>query len=396
MTKALHGLRVLELGSLIGGPFCGTLMAEFGAEVIKVEDPETGDPARQLGAALDDTSTLFAAMARNKRCITLDLRRSEGQALLKRLASNCDVVLENFRVGTLRAWNIDYAALSAVNPRLVMAHVSGFGQDGPYRNRLAFDRIATAFAGQDWITGFPENPPTRPGGALADCVAALFCTIGVMFALHHRDAISGRGQEVDLALYEGIFRLNLGVEAFGLNGTIPQRSGNANPGIAPAETFRTRDDNWLVVNAGTDSTWKRLAQLMGRADLIDDPRFKSARQRAQNQAELHRIVGQWVAERDLEASLDVLEREQVPAGKINSIADVVRDPHVQARQNVIEAVLDSGRKFLTTGVIPKLSESPGSVDFVAPKLGAHNEEVYGGLLGLSGAELRSLKESGII
>lgn len=393
---ALQGLRVLELGSLIGGPFCGTLMAEFGADVVKVEDPESGDAARALGVRVDGTSTFFASIGRNKRCVTLDLRRPQGQAVLEQLVAHCDVLIENFRVGTLAAWNLDYARLSRVNPRLVMAHVSGFGQTGPYRDRLAFDRVATAFAGQDFVTGFPDNPPTRPGGALADYVSGLFCTIGVMFALRHRDHVSGRGQEIDLALYEGMLRLSGAVEAFGATGVVPTRQGNTNPNIAPAETFRTRDGQWLVINAGTDNVWRRLLRLMGREELDRDPRFATAGARAAHHAEVNPIVAAWVAAHDLDALLGVLEREQVPATRINSIADVVADPHVLARGNVIETVLESGRRLLSIGVVPKLSESPGGVRSAAPALGAHNEAVYRGLLGMGEAQYEALRRERII
>ena len=394
--KALQGVRVLELGSLIGAPFCGTLMAEFGADVIKVEDPEVGDMSRHLGQAVDGTGLMFASLGRNKRCVTLDLRRPEGQAVLARLAGTCDVVIENFRPGTLAAWHLDYATLSKDHPRLVMAHVSGFGQTGPYRDRLAFDRIATAFSGQDFITGFPENPPTRPGGALADYITGMFCTIGVLVALHHRDQVSGRGQEIDLALYEGILRLAGSIEAFDLLGTVPQRMGNANPSIAPAETFRSRDGHWLSINGGTDNVWKRLLVLMGREDLAVDPRFATARARATHQAEVNAIVGAWTASLDLEPLLDALERESVPAGKVNSIADVVADPHVQARGNVVRAVLASGREFLTSGVVPKLSETPGSIEFVAPALGAHTDAVLRELLGMGDDEIAALRRERIV
>jgi crotonobetainyl-CoA:carnitine CoA-transferase CaiB-like acyl-CoA transferase len=394
--KALQGVRVLELGSLIGAPFCGTLMAEFGADVIKVEDPEVGDMSRHLGQAVDGTGLMFASLGRNKRCVTLDLRRPEGQAVLARLAGTCDVVIENFRPGTLAAWHLDYPTLSKDHPRLVMAHVSGFGQTGPYRDRLAFDRIATAFSGQDFITGFPDNPPTRPGGALADYITGMFCTIGVLVALHHRDHVSGRGQEIDLALYEGILRLAGSIEAFDLLGTVPQRMGNANPAIAPAETFRSRDGHWLSINGGTDNVWKRLLVLMGRQDLAVDPRFATARARATHQAEVNAIVGAWTASLDLEPLLDALERESVPAGKVNSIADVVADPHVQARGNVVRAVLASGREFLTSGVVPKLSETPGSIEFVAPALGEHTDAVLRERLGMSDDEIAALRRERIV
>ncbi len=394
--KALKGLRVIELGSLIGGPFCATLMAEFGAEVIKVEDPKVGDAARYVGKVVDGTSSYFAYLARNKKCITLDLRASAGQELLKRLVLSADVVIENFRVDTLKTWNLDYAALAAINPRLVLAHVSGFGQYGPYRNRLAFDRIATAFAGQDYITGFPDRPPTRPGGALADYITGLFCTVGVMFAIYYRDFNSGKGQEIDLALYEGIFRLMNQVEEYGLWGIVPERMGNANPQIAPAEAFLTKDKQWIVINAGTDNVWKRLIGVMGREDLDRNPQFHTQRSRAENQRELHPLIAAWVGGIDLQDLLERLEQRQVPATKINNIADIFHDPHVRARENIIETVLKSGRMFATTGIVPKLSESPGRVEFTAPSLGAHNDRIYKELMGISDDECKRLKDAGII
>jgi crotonobetainyl-CoA:carnitine CoA-transferase CaiB-like acyl-CoA transferase len=394
--KALKGLRVLELGSLIGGPFCGTLMAEFGAEVIKVEDPKVGDSARYFGKVIDATSLYFTFMARNKKCITLDLRVSEGQALFKKLVPLADVITENFRAGTLKEWNLDYPTLSKINPRVVLAHVSGFGQYGPYRNRTAFDRIATAFAGQDYITGFPDKPPTRPAGALADYIAGLFCTIGVMFAIYYRDFNGGKGQEIDLALYEGIFRLMNQVEEYDQFGVVPERMGNTNPQIAPAETFVTKDGKWLVLHAATDNVWKRLLKVMGREDLDQNPKFSSQRIRAENQNELHAIIAEWIKEKALDGLLEVLEKAGVPATKINNIADIFQDPHFRARGNLIETLLSSGRKIMTMGIMPKLSESPGQIEFVSPPLGAHNEEVYKGLLDLPQEEYRALKEKGII
>ena len=394
--KALQDLRVIELGSLIGAPFCGTLMAEFGAEVIKVEDPKVGDSARYFGKVRDGSSLYFAFMGRNKKCITVDLRVPEGQVLLKKLIPLADVLVENFRPGTLQEWNLGYDQLSRINPRLVVAHVSGFGQYGPYRNRPAFDRIATAFAGQDYITGFPDKPPTRPAGALADYITGLFCTIGVMFALHYRDGNGGQGQEIDLALYEGIFRCMNQVEEFGEFGIIPERMGNTNPQIAPAQTFVTKDGKWLVVHAATDNVWRRFIKLMDREDLDQNPKFKTQRSRAANQDELHAIVAEWVQEKQLEDLLGLLEKAGVPATKINNIADIFQDPHIRARENIIETVLESGRKIMTMGIVPKLSVSPGRVEFVAPPLGAHNEDIYKGLLRLGDEEFQDLKRKGII
>lgn len=395
-AAALQGLRVIELGSLIGAPFAATLMAEFGGEVIKVEDPKTGDPARHFGRQAEGASLYFAHLARNKKCVTLDLRVPEGQALLKRLVPLAGVVLENFRPGTLAAWGLDYAELSRLNPRLILAHVSGFGQYGPYAQRAAFDRIATAFAGQDYITGFPDRPPSRPAGALADYVTGLFCALGVMFAVYHRDMGGGRGQEIDLALYEGLFRLMGQVEEYGAFGVVPERRGNANPLIAPAETFRTRDGEWMALHAATDNVWRRLLDVMGRPELDQDPRFHSQRGRAEHQDALHPVVGEWIAQHDAEPLFAAFEKAGVPATRINSIADIFRDPHIRARENIVRAALPSGRTIETVGVVPRLTVTPGRVESVAPPLGAHNEEVYRGVLGLSAEEYESLRERGII
>ena len=393
---ALKGLRVIELGNLIGAPFCGTLMAEFGAEVIKVEEPGGGDAGRSTGQVVDGTSLYFAFLARNKKCITLDLRVSKGQEIFKKLISQADVMVENFRPGTLKKWNIDYAQLSKVNPRLILGHVSGFGQFGPYKERAAFDRIATAFAGQDYITGFPDKPPAHVGGSVADYLTGLFCTVGVMFAAYSRDVNGGQGQEIDLALYEGMFRVMNQVEEYGQFGTIPIRTGNTNPQFVPAETFMTKDGHWIAFHAGTDNTWKRFIQLMGREDLGENPKFNTQRNRNENRDELHGIIAARVKQQEIKPLLEKLWEAGIPSTKINNIADIFQDPHVRARENIIEAPIPSGRKIKTMGIIPKLSVTPGRVDFVAPHLGAHNEEVYRGLLKLSAEEFEALQKEKII
>ncbi|MBI5967347.1 MAG: CoA transferase [Deltaproteobacteria bacterium] len=393
---ALQGLRVIELGNLIGAPFCGTLMAEFGAEVIKIEDPKVGDAGRYTGEVVDETSLYFVFLARNKKCITLDLRVPQGQEIFKRLVPLVDVVVENFRPGTLKKWKIDYPELSRINPRLILSHVSGFGQYGPYKERAAFDRIATAFAGQDYITGFPDKPPAHPGGSVADYLTGLFCTVGVMFAIYLRDLNKGQGQEIDLALYEGMFRVMNQVEEYDQLGVIPMRTGNTNPQFVPAETFLTKDGQWIAFHAGTDSIWKRFMKLMGREDLGDDPKFSIQRNRNQNREELHAIIADWVKNFEIKPLLELLWDAGIPSTKINNIADIFKDPHVQARKNIIETKLPSGRKIKTMGIVPKLSVTPGRVEFVAPPLGAYNEEVYRGLLQLSAEEYVDLKKQGVI
>jgi len=305
-------------------------------------------------------------------------------------------MIENFRPGTLKKWNIDYAELSKINRRLILAHVSGFGQYGPYRDRVSFDRIATAFAGQDYITGFPDKPPAHVGGSVADYLTGLFCTVGVMFAAYHRDVNGGQGQEIDVALYEGMFRVMNQVEEYGQFATIPIRTGNTNPQFVPAETFMAKDGQWVVVHAGTENIWKRLIKLMGREDLAEDPKFRDPRSRNENRDELHGIVREWVKGFESKPLLDSLWGAGIPSTKINNIADIFQDPQFQVRENIIEAMLSSGRKIKTMGVIPKLSMTPGRVDFVAPPMGAHNEEIYRGLLKLSAEEYDGLKKQGVI
>lgn len=377
-------------------PFCGTLMAEFGAEVIKIEDPKLGDAGRYTGEAVDGASLYFAFLARNKKCITLDLRVPKGQEIFKKLILKADVMVENFRPGTLKRWNIDYAELSKINPRLILAHVSGFGQYGPYKDRAAFDRIATAFAGQDHITGFPDKPPAHVGGAVADYLTGLFCTVGVMFAVYYRDVNGGVGQEIDLALYEGMFRIMNQVEEYGYCGKIPLRTGNTNPQFVPAETFMTKDGHWLAFHAGTENIWKRFLSVMGREDLGENPKFNSQRNRNENREELHTLTGEWVKQFEIRPLLEKLWEAGIPSTKINTIADIFEDRHIRARENIIEAQIPSGKKIKTMGIVPKLSVTPGRVDFVAPHMGAHNEEIYRGFLQLSAAGYESLKEEGVI
>ncbi|RMF91244.1 MAG: CoA transferase [Nitrospinota bacterium] len=393
----LSGIRVLDIGTLIGGPFGASLLAEFGAEVIKVEQPGVGDPMRTLGGVYQGVGLYWLEFARNKKSITLNLREKEGQELLKRLVKVSDVLIENFRPGTLERWNLGYEELHALNPRLILARVSGFGQTGPYRDRYAFDRIATAFGGLTYVTGFPETPPVRPGFNVADYMAGIFNALAVMMALYHRDARqTGEGQVIDLALYEPIFRISALVQAYDKLGRVRERTGNVNPHIAPAETFQTRDGQWIVLIAGTDNIWRRLARAMGREELADDPRYATMTKRVEHMEELHRLIGEWVQTYNAEEVSQILEAAGVPATRMYSIADIFADPHYQARENLVEVETPQLGKIKMSGVIPKFSRTPGRIRWAGPDLGAHNEEIYQGLLGLSAETLAEYKSRGII
>ncbi len=396
-TLPLSGIRVLDIGTLIGGPFGASLLAEFGAEVIKVEQPGVGDPMRTLGGEYQGIGLYWLEFARNKKSITLNLREKEGQDILKRLVKISDVLIENFRPGTLERWNLGYEELQQINPRLIFSRVSGFGQTGPYRDKYSFDRIATAFGGLTYVTGFPDAPPVRPGFNVADYMAGIFDALAIMIALYHRDGQqTGEGQMIDLALYEPIFRISALVQAYDKMGKIRERSGNVNPSIAPAETFQTKDGQWIVLIAGTDNIWRRLAKVMGREDLIDDPRFATIRKRVENMQELHQMVGEWMRSFTAEAVCKLFDEAGIPATKMYSIADIFQDPHYQARENLVDVETPQVGKVKMIGVIPKLSKTPGQIQWPGPALGQHNEEIYQGLLGLSAETLEEYKTRGII
>jgi len=392
----LTGIRVLDLATILGAPVAATLLGEFGAEVIKIEEPTTGDLLRQFGPRAEGRPLLWLQEARNKKSITLDLRLPRGQEIFRRLAASVDVVMENFRPGTLDGWGLSYESLSRENPGLVMLRVSGYGQTGPYRAKGAFDRIASAFAGLTYTSGFPDGPPVRQSFALADYLAAAFGAYGVMVALWHRDRNGGGGQEIDLALYEGIFRSSEGMlTAYRKLGMVRERMGNQNPGVCPAGNYRTRDDAWVVVNAGTDALWARLAALMGRGELATDPRYAGSQARVARAGEVEGLVGAWVAAWPAAEVLRRLEGAGIPAEKLYTVADIAADPHYRER-NIVE--IDDPRvgAVAMVGVIPRLSRTPGVIRWAGPDKGQHNAEVYGGLLGLGPEDLASLGVEGVI
>jgi len=390
-TKPLEGLRVIELGQLIAGPFAGKTLAEFGAEVIKIEPPEGGDPLRQWRKVHQGTSLWWHVQARNKKSVTANLRVPEGQEIVRRLARDADVVIENFRPGTLEKWGLGYEALAADNPGLVMLRLSGFGQTGPYRDLAGFGAIGESMGGMRYVTGFPDQPPVRLNLSIGDSLAALHGVIGVLMALHHRTANGGKGQVVDVALYEAVFNMMEGtLPEYDMFGMVRERTGNSLPGIVPSNTYLTRDGHHVVIGANADSIFKRLMSAIGRSDLAADPGLADNAGRAKRTDELDEVIGAWTGANDVGVVLEVLAEAQVPSGKIFSIADIVKDPQYLSRGMIRQVQLANGDSLKVPGIVPKLSETPGDIEGRGPTLGEHNAEVLGGL-GYTAAEIERLR-----
>ncbi len=378
--KPLEGVKVIELGQLIAGPFAGKIFAEFGAEVIKIEAPEGGDPLRQWRKLHNGTSLWWYAQARNKKSVTVNLRLAEGQEVVRKLARDADIVIENFRPGTMEKWGLGYDRLAADNPGLIMLRLSGFGQTGPYRDQAGFGAIGESMGGLRYITGHPDKPPVRPNLSIGDSLASLHGVIGAMMALHHRNMnggrISGKGQVVDVALYEAVFSmLESTLPEFDMYGVVRERSGSNLSGIVPSNTYLTRDGQHVLIAANGDSIFKRLCAAMGRDDLGSDPALAGNAGRAKRADELDAAIGGWAAEHSAAALLDMLDVAQVPNGKIYSIADIARDPQYLAREMIRQFTLKDGTPLKLPGIVPKLSDTPGDIDWIGPELGAHTEEV---------------------
>lgn len=396
----LQGVRVIEMGSFIAGPFCGQLLADLGAEVIKIEPPGEGDAMRQWGArAADGSSLWWPVIARNKRSLTLNLRHPEGQRIARQLILESDVLLENFRPGTLTRWNLDPAQLQGEHPRLIVAQVSGFGQTGPYRDRAGFGSVAEAMGGLRALTGFPDRPPTRVGISIGDSLAGLFTTLGVLSALYARDAgvSPGRGQFVDVGITDAIIALQESIlSEYSATGNIRQRTGSVLPGIAPSNLYPTRDHSWVMIGGNADNVFKRLTETMGRPELAVDPRYATHHSRGEHQTELDELIADWTRQHDRDDLLTRLTSSGVPAGPVNDASDVTRDPHFRARGAVID--VDAGPLGTLTmqGVVPQLSGTPGRVRWAGPHLGEHNHDVLKNDLGLSDDDLARLAEEGVI
>ncbi len=390
--KPLEGLRVIELGQLIAGPFAGKMFAEFGAEVIKIEPPDGGDPLRSWRTLYKNTSLWWYVQARNKKSVTANLRLPEGQEIVRRLARDADIVIENFRPGTIEKWGLGYAELVRENPGLIMLRMSGYGQNGPYRERAGFGAIAESMGGMRYVTGFPDRPPVRLNLSIGDSLAALHGVVGVLMALHHRTANGGKGQVVDVALYEAVFNMmESTLPEFDLFGTVRERTGSNLTGIVPSNTYLTGDAHHVVIGANADSIFKRLMIVMGRKDLADDPGLADNAGRAQRRDELDEAIGAWTGQHAVDHVLKVLADAQVPSGKIYSIADIVADPQYLARDMIRQATLPDGTPLRVPGVVPKLSDTPGDLEWVGPALGQHTGEVLA-RIGYSESEIVALRE----
>ena len=395
--STLKGIRVLDLGTFIAGPHCATILGEFGAEVIKVEPPGSGDSLRRLGTNTECGDTLvWLSEARNKNCITLDLRQEMGRALLKRLAAKCDVVVENFRPGTIEKWGLGYDELKKLNPRAILVRISAYGQDGPMREEPAFARIAHAFSGLTYLSGEPGRVPVVPGSTtLADYISGMNGAIGALVALRGRER-TGEGQYVDVALYESVFRvLDEIAPAYQRLGYIRERMGADTVNVCPHSHYQARDGRWIAIACSNDLMFKRLATAIGRDELAADDRFGPKERRLAARDEVNRIVGAWVECLDHQTVLARCRDADVPASLIYSIADIFEDPQYRARGNIRMGDSRIGQ-LAVPDVVPRLSATPGKIDWLGAAVGAHNDEVFRDLLRLDASEMNELRERGVI
>lgn len=393
----LKGLRVLDLGTMIAGPVAATLLADFGAEVIKIEQPKGGDPLRQVGPQVDGEGLYWQVEGRNKQSVTVDLRKPEGQALLRDLATKADVLVENFRPGTMANWNLGYETLREANPKLVMLSISGFGQTGPYSSRPAYDRIALAFGGLLNMTGYADRPPVRPGNAMADYQSAILGAFGVMVALHHRDQVSGLGEHVDLSLYETVFRFtDVMFTAYEKLGVERQRQGNRHFAAAPGDHYEMKDGKFIVMTVSNDQMFRRLTTAMNQEALASDPRFNTHAARWSNIDEINGLVAEWV---HANAPVDVfaaLERVGMAYSLVYQPADILNDPHYAERRSYVSVTHPRIGDIKIQAAHPKMASWQPEVPTYAPELGAATDAVLSELLGLDAAQIGQLRDAGVI
>jgi crotonobetainyl-CoA:carnitine CoA-transferase CaiB-like acyl-CoA transferase len=395
-TGPLAGIRVVEMGQLLAGPFCGQLLADLGADVIKLEDPGRGDPMRQWGRQRPEGQSLWwAVVARNKRSVTVNLREPAGQDLARSLIATADVVVENFRPGTMERWGLDYPALSGVNPGLVMVRVSGFGQDGPYAGRPGYGAIGEAMGGLRYVVGDPSTPPSRVGISIGDTLAAMFATIGALAALQDR-ARTGKGQVVDSAIYESVLAIMESlVPEWQVTGYQRERTGAILPNVAPSNVYPTQDGKWILIAANQDTVFARLADAMGRPELAGDERYASHGARGEHQAELDDLIAEFTVTRDADDLETLLIDHAVPVGKIFRPVEMLADPQYRARRSIIQVDHPTLGQVAMQNVFPRMSRTPGSIRWPGPELGAHTTEVLSEL-GIDAAEVADLRAKGLV
>ena len=395
--KPLEGIRVVEMGQLIAGPFCGQLLADFGAEVVKIEPPKVGDAMRQWGRTDEAGHTLWwPVIARNKKSVTLDLRKPQAQDIARRLAAKADILVENFRAGRMEEWGLGYEDLKAVNPGLIMVRITGFGQTGPYRERAGFAAVCEAMGGMRYIGGYADRPPVRIGLSIGDTLAGQSGFQGALLALQHRHR-TGEGQVVDASIVESVLAVTeCLVTEYDRGGHVRERSGSFLPGIAPSNAYPTKDGDTIIIGANQDSLFRRLTALMGRPGLADDARFANHQARGRNQVEIDRKIGEWTATKDAHWLVEALAEAGVPAGLTYRAHDMIEDPHFQARESIVRVEDPALGPTAMQNVFPRLSATPGGVETTGPALGEHTGAVLSGWLGYDAARLEALGEAGII
>ncbi|WP_036557709.1 CaiB/BaiF CoA transferase family protein [Oligella urethralis] len=396
MMRPLDGIKVLELGQLIAGPFATKILAEFGAEVIKIEPPLSGDPLRKWRLLHEGTSVWWASQSRNKKSVTVNLRSPEGQGIIRRLVKEVDILVENFRPGALESWGLDEDTLKSINPALIMVRISGYGQTGPYRDRPGFGVVGEAMAGFRHLSGEPGRPPVRVGISIGDSLAALHAVIGSLMALRHREVQQGGGQVVDVALYESVFNMMESLVAeYAHFGEVRQPAGSSLPGITPSNAYLCADGKYALIAGNGDSIFKRLMLLIGRPDMAEDPAFAHNDGRVAEAEYIDGVIAQWAAQHSLDEVLQALHEHRVPAGRVYDVADIFKDPHYQAREMLIQGELEDGTAVTLPGILPKLSKTPGGVERKAPTLGQDTDEVLLSL-GFDEATLHQLRAQGVI
>jgi crotonobetainyl-CoA:carnitine CoA-transferase CaiB-like acyl-CoA transferase len=395
-TAPLAGVKVVELGTLIAGPYCASVLAQFGAEVIKVESPGDGDPLRKWRKLYDGTSLWWYSQSRNKKSITLNLKSPRAQEIVRDLVKGADIVVENFRAGLLDDWGLGWKALSEINPKLVMVRISGYGQTGPYKDRPGFAAIAESMGGLRYLAGYPDRPPVRVGVSIGDTLAALYGVIGALLAMHHVKVNRGQGQFIDVALYEAVFGVMESlIPEFAAFGHVRERTGASLPGISPSNTYPCKDGRYVIIAGNSDSIFKRLMTAIGRADLANDPALARNDGRVRQNDMLDEAITAWTSQHGLEEVLATLEKAEVPNGRIYTAADIHADPHYKARAMIEKHALPDGAPIEIPGVVPKLSETPGGTRWLGPALGQHTEEVLASI-GIRGEAVDDLRRDGVI